>query len=181
MTNPLDIERGLDRRPAGPADPGQPRPRRTSQGTGHRPQAGRPRHGRSPRRPPLVEPTDLVWRTLGLKLVPVAAEYVTAASAQLHGGLYVEAVTPGGPAAKPSIQKGDILVGMIVGKRHWETIRSDNVVYILRQTEASQTQNLPFYIVRRNNIQARARCSSLARSGDPRMVDHLSDRGSARR
>ncbi len=48
--------------------------------------------------------------------------------------------------------KGDILVGMNVGSRHWETIRPDNVLYILRQPEVSQSQTLPFYIVRSNSI-----------------------------
>ena len=50
------------------------------------------------------------------------------------------------------IQKGDILVGMNVGVRHWETIRPDNVLYILRQPEVTHSQSLQFYIVRRNGI-----------------------------
>jgi serine protease Do len=50
------------------------------------------------------------------------------------------------------IKPGDILVGMNVGNRHLETIRPDNVIYILRQPELAETQSLPFYIVRSNNI-----------------------------
>jgi serine protease Do len=41
---------------------------------------------------------------------------------------------------------------MNVGSRHWETIRADNVLYILRQPEVSQSQSLPFYIVRSNAL-----------------------------
>ena len=41
---------------------------------------------------------------------------------------------------------------MNVGTRHWETIRPDNVLYILRQPEVAHTQLLPFYIVRSNSI-----------------------------
>ena len=96
--------------------------------------------------------TAQVWRTLGLKVTPVDPAYVSAASAELHGGLYVESVLADSPGGRASILKGDILVGMIVGNRHWETIRPDNVVYLLRQPEVAHSQVLPFYIVRSNSI-----------------------------
>ena len=85
---------------------------------------------------------------------PRLAEYVAAVSPKLRGGLYVQAVSPGSPAAAGAIQKGDILVGMNVGSRHWETIRADNIVYVLRQPETAQTKAL-LYVVRRNGIQPR--------------------------
>jgi serine protease Do len=44
---------------------------------------------------------------------------------------------------------------MNVGSRHWETIRSDNILYVLRQPEAVQAQSALFYVVRRNGIQPR--------------------------
>ena len=99
-----------------------------------------------------LDATAQVWRALGLRVTPVTSEYVSAASPQLHGGLYVESVEANSPGGRASIQKGDILVGMNVGARHWETIRPDNVIYILRQPEVAHTQLLPFYIVRSNNI-----------------------------
>jgi serine protease Do len=102
-----------------------------------------------------VDPDDVVWRLLGMKTVPVSNEYVASVSPKLRGGLYVQSVLPGGPAALASIQKGDILVGMNVGTRHWETIRPDNILYVLRQPETAQTQSALFYVVRRNGIQPR--------------------------
>ncbi len=96
--------------------------------------------------------TAQVWRTLGLKVTPVDPAYVSAASPELHGGLYVESVLADSPGGRASILKGDILVGMIVGNRHWETIRPDHVVYLLRQPEVAHSQILPFYIVRSNSI-----------------------------
>jgi serine protease Do len=99
-----------------------------------------------------LDATALVWRTLGLRVTPVDSGYVQAASPQLHGGLYVESVEPNSPGGRASIMKGDILVGMNVGTRHWETIRPDNVLYILRQPEVAHSQILPFYIVRSNSI-----------------------------
>ncbi len=98
---------------------------------------------------------DLVWRLIGLKTLPVSTEYVASVSPKLRGGLYVQAVSPGSPAAAASIQKGDILVGMNVGSRHWETIRADNIVYVLRQPETAQTQSALLYVVRKSGIQPR--------------------------
>ena len=44
---------------------------------------------------------------------------------------------------------------MNVGTRHWETIRADNILYVLRQPEAAQTGTALLYVVRRNGIQPR--------------------------
>ena len=82
-------------------------------------------------------------------------EYVSTVSPKLRGGLYVQAVLPGSPAADAAIQTGDILLGMKVGGRHWETIRPDNILYVLRQPETAQTQSALLYVVRRNGIQPR--------------------------
>jgi serine protease Do len=105
--------------------------------------------------PASASPDDLVWRILGLKTVPVSTEYVSSVSPKLRGGLYVQAVSLGSPAALASIQRGDILVGMNVGTRHWETIRADNILYVLRQPEITQTQSALLYVVRKNGIQPR--------------------------
>ncbi len=101
------------------------------------------------------DPDELVWRVLGLKTLPVDNEYVAAVSPKLRGGLFVQAVSPGSPAALAAIQKGDVLVGMNVGRRHWETIRPDNIIYVLRQPETVQNNSAIFYVVRKNEIQPR--------------------------
>ena len=41
---------------------------------------------------------------------------------------------------------------MNVGVRNWETIRPDNVLFILRQPELTHSPRLQFYIVRDNGI-----------------------------
>jgi serine protease Do len=99
---------------------------------------------------PTGDPNDQIWRSLGLRLVPVNKEYVAAVSNDFRGGLYVQVVQPGSLAERASIQKGDILVGMNVGSRNWETIRPDNLVYILAQAEAAQAPAVQYYVVRRN-------------------------------
>jgi serine protease Do len=148
ITSPLDIERGLlDSRP------GRPTPivlmrggKRTDMNIDLRPSTGATAPAES------TDSGDLVWKALGLKLVPVSAQYVSTASPQLRGGLYIQTVSPNSPAARANVQKGDILVGVNVGKSHWETVTAETVLYTLRQPEVSQTHMLPFYIVRRNNI-----------------------------
>jgi serine protease Do len=153
VTTPLDIERGLLDVPAG-------RPTRVLVRRDGQEQALdlelRPLTAQSP--PPArtatagVDPAELVFRLLGLKTQPVSPEYVAAASPQLHGGLFVREVSRGSLGERAQIQKGDILVGMNVGARHWETLTADNVLFVLRQPEVPQSQKLSFYIVRRNVI-----------------------------
>jgi serine protease Do len=99
-----------------------------------------------------AEAGEQVYRLLGLKTQPVTPEYVAAASSKLRGGLYVQSVSPNSIGSKALIQRGDILVGMNVGPRHWETIRPENILFILRQPEVPQAQMVYFYIVRRNVI-----------------------------
>jgi serine protease Do len=100
-------------------------------------------------------PDDVVWKLLGIKTQPVSTDYVASISPKLRGGLYIESVLPGSLASQASIERGDILVGMNVGSRHWETIRADNILYVLRQPEMSQTHSALLYVVRRNGIQPR--------------------------
>jgi serine protease Do len=102
-----------------------------------------------------ADPDETVWRLLGIKTQPVSPEHVASVSPKLRGGLYIQSVTPGSLAAVAAIQQGDILVGMNVGTRHWETIRADNILYVLRQPEMTQTHSALLYVVRRNGIQPR--------------------------
>jgi serine protease Do len=146
IANSLDVERGmLDVRPGHPATV------MVRRGNAEKaiPLDTKPLSTTTP------SPDDLVWRVLGVKTQPVSNEFVSSVSPKLRGGLYIQAVSPNSPAAHAAIQKGDILVGMNVGSRHWETIRADNIVYVLRQPETTQTQSALLYLVRRNGIQPR--------------------------
>jgi serine protease Do len=145
IASPLDVERGmLDVQPGHPASV---RIRRSKT------ERSIPLDVKSLAGGPLATPDDLVWRLLGVKTQQVSNDYVSAVSPKLRGGLYIQDVSPGSPAALAAIQKGDILVGMNVGTHHWETIRPDNILYVLRQPEATQTRSAILYLVRRNGIQ----------------------------
>lgn len=99
-----------------------------------------------------VSTGERVWRLLGLKTTPVGAEYTAAASDKLRGGLYVQSVLPKSAAARANIARGDILVGLNVGDRHWETIHPDNVIYILKQSESVGATTIQYFIIRQNKI-----------------------------
>jgi len=151
VTNSLDLERGmLDVRPGHPA--------RVAIRRGNI-ESAMPLDVRvapdSVASTPAPDPDDVVWKLLGIKTQPVSTAYVAAISPKLRGGLYIQTVSPGSLAAQAAIEQGDILVGMNVGTRHWETIRADNILYVLRQPEMSQTKSALLYVVRRNGIQPR--------------------------
>jgi serine protease Do len=95
---------------------------------------------------------DQIWWLLGVKTRPVSSATVAPVSRDLRGGLYVSDVLPGSSADRASIQPGDILIGLSVGERHWETILPDNVLHILRQPEVVGAQQMTYYIVRSNSL-----------------------------
>jgi serine protease Do len=153
VSNPLDLERGmLDVRPGHPAKIMIRRgDTETAMALDVRVVSGNIAAGAEMP----ISADDQVWRFLGIKTQPVSTDYVAAVSSKLRGGLYIQAVSPGSPAAQASVQQGDILVGINVGTRHWETIRADNILYVLRQPEAAQAGTALLYVVRRNGIQPR--------------------------
>jgi serine protease Do len=101
---------------------------------------------------PATSPDDQIWRSVGLKAVPVPREYVVGVSAEFRGGLYVQAVQPGGPADRGAIQKGDILVGMTGANRPWETIQPDNILYVLGLPEVAKARSVEYWLIRRNAL-----------------------------
>ena len=95
---------------------------------------------------------DTIWRTLGVRAVPVNREYVKNVVPDRNGGLYVQTVQPNSPAARAAIQKGDILIGMSYGQGGWETTQLDNILYVLRRPEAGQNVPLQCWVVRKNEL-----------------------------
>ncbi len=85
-----------------------------------------------------------MWKTLGIKLTTLPQGERALTGSRYRGGMKVTEVRTGGPAETNGIQKGDILVGLHV----WETINSDNVVYVLDHPQLSTFNPLKFYIVR---------------------------------
>ena len=99
-------------------------------------------------KPVVVAPVEMVWKRLGIKTQGVAADAVTRAHRDLHGGLQILEVAPGGVAASAGIQKGDILVGL----QTWETLRVDDIVFVLNHKDYASFLPLKYVIVRNGKL-----------------------------
>lgn len=145
VTNPLDVERAfLDSRP------GRPDPvlvRRDGIETAMNLEVRPAPDGAT--LATAAEPIDAIWDSLGIRTAPATGEDVAAVNPKLRGGLFIQAIAPESPFAAAALEQGDILVGMNVGGRAYETIRPDNILYVLRQPEAAQTQSALLYVIRR--------------------------------
>ncbi len=85
------------------------------------------------------------WEALGLELKPIAPEdFRKNHQTRYRGGLNVAAVRPNSPAANQGIVPGDVLVGMHV----WETVKLDDVAYILKRPDFASLGQVKFFILR---------------------------------
>jgi len=93
---------------------------------------------------------DRIWDLLGLRMEPVSGQYVQQVDSRVNGGLTIVDVRSGSPATQGSLrlQAGDILVGML----SWETVRLDNISYILNRPEVVNGQPIKFYVLRGNKM-----------------------------
>jgi serine protease Do len=97
----------------------------------------------------VATPAEAVWKRLGMKVQPVGADAVAKANPQLHGGLLVVEVAAGGTAATAGIQKGDILVGL----HQWETLRVDDVSFVLHHKDFASFLPLKYYTARDGKLK----------------------------
>jgi serine protease Do len=93
--------------------------------------------------------TDLIWRKLGVRLLPALAEDVTKSHPQLHGGMMILEVRTDSPSGKAGLQRGDILVGL----HQWEMLTTDNVLFVLNHADLQKFNPLKFYILRGGEVK----------------------------
>jgi serine protease Do len=94
--------------------------------------------------PEAVTPEERCWRELGLRIETVPAVRVRQLQNRYRGGLEVLEVRSSGPADEQGIRPGDILVGLHV----WETIRPENVSYVLDRAQQEHFGPIKFYVLR---------------------------------
>jgi serine protease Do len=86
------------------------------------------------------------WDVFGLKLEKASAAQLEPFRNRYRGGMRVMKVRSKSPAADYGIVEGDILVGLHV----WETVRQEDINYILNQSNLiSGNDPLKFYVIRR--------------------------------
>lgn len=98
--------------------------------------------------PAALSPADLAWRQLGVRLIPAGPELLGRSNPILKGGMVITEVQPGGPGAKAGMQRGDILLGL----HQWETIKMDDLSYILAHSDLNSFYPLKFYLSRNGQI-----------------------------
>ncbi|MHB8902523.1 MAG: PDZ domain-containing protein, partial [Thermoguttaceae bacterium] len=92
---------------------------------------------------------ELAWNLLGLEMEPVPGDvFRQKYRTRYRGGLTVQRIRPGSPAAEQGILAGDILVGMHI----WETITMKNVAYIMSRPDFDEFSPVKFYILRDNDV-----------------------------
>ncbi len=85
-----------------------------------------------------------VWSVLGLKLTQEPRATFQRRNTRYRGGMRVEAVRSGSPAAQQGIEPGDILVGM----HRWETASEQDLQYIISRPNLAEMGKIKFYVLR---------------------------------
>lgn len=92
---------------------------------------------------------DAIWRQVGIKAVPVGSNLVVGADKQLRGGLWLNEVGLGTPAARAGLQKGDILVGL----HQWETLSLENLTFVTTHKDLATFNPLTAYFIRDGKVR----------------------------
>jgi serine protease Do len=91
---------------------------------------------------------ERVYRELGLRLEPVESQTVRMANASYQGGMRIISVRQGSPAQLASLKSGDTLVGLV----GWQTTSWDDLEYILKSREWTNSNNPEIRIIRSKNV-----------------------------
>ncbi len=89
-------------------------------------------------------PAERYWDVLGLKLTSLPDGTALMGNQTYRGGLLVTEIRPGSPADTNGVKKGDILVGLHV----WQTVKQEEVDYVLKHQDLKTFSPLKFYILR---------------------------------
>jgi serine protease Do len=89
------------------------------------------------------------WKILGLRLDKANPTSLESFRSRYRGGMRVVDVRNDSPAARHGIRKGDVLVGL----HKWETVKPEDITYVLNQSEiVSGQEPLKFYVVRGQEV-----------------------------
>ncbi|MBX3441084.1 MAG: trypsin-like peptidase domain-containing protein [Planctomyces sp.] len=87
---------------------------------------------------------DRVWEHLGLRTNPIQKNDARISGLPYQGGMLITEVRRDSPAAQNGIKRGDILVGL----HSFETVKENDVLYVLNLPDFKDLATLKFYIVR---------------------------------
>src|SRR5262249_2241543 len=79
----------------------------------------------------------------------VSAEVVNRVNKDLRGGLRITDVGADSLGARAGFQRGDILIGL----HQWETISSDNVIFVLNHPDLATFAPLKYFLIRDGQLR----------------------------
>lgn len=91
---------------------------------------------------------EQVYYKFGIQLEPANATQVRRVDANYEGGLRIRSVRKNSPAARASIQSGDVLVGLL----EWQTPDWDDLEWIMDTQEMNTAAAPKFHIIRGNRV-----------------------------
>lgn len=98
---------------------------------------------------PVASGGDQVWKRFGVKVDVVSAEAVAKVNKDLRGGLLITDVNESSPAARAGFQKGDVLIGL----HQWETISSDNILFVLNHPDLANFSPVKYFLIRDGQLR----------------------------
>lgn len=87
---------------------------------------------------------DALWKQVGLRVSPIAADADVFADQPYKGGLRIDEVRPDSPMSDSGARQGDILVGL----QQWEILNEDAVRFVLNHRTTQENEGLKFYLLR---------------------------------
>jgi serine protease Do len=92
---------------------------------------------------------ETIQRRYGVKVTAVSKAAVAAVNPDLRGGLYVDEVTAGSPAAAAGLAKGDVLIGVHL----WEALTPDHLLHVFGQKDYATFLPLKIYYIRAGKLR----------------------------
>ena len=88
-------------------------------------------------------------KRLGLVVHPVGIDVTARINRELRGGLLIQDVAGGSPAARAGLDKGDILIGLHL----WETLNADNITFVVNHKDITAFHPIKTYFVRDGKVR----------------------------
>jgi serine protease Do len=160
VTRPLDLERALLDRATGEEVPVQ----LLRDGQNVTLELAVAEHHAVPSQPSTLDEAE-VWNVLGMRLTQEPRSTFQRRNTRYRGGMRVDAVRSGSPAAEQGIEPGDILVGM----HRWETASEQDLRYIISRPNLAELGKIKFYVLRgHDTLYGHLNVAATIEQGGPR-------------
>jgi serine protease Do len=88
------------------------------------------------------------WRRWRYRARGADSQQFAASNSRYRGGLQVSEVRPDSPAVASGIRPGDVLVGL----HEWETIKPQDIRFILTHQQVASNEQVRFFLIRGQEV-----------------------------